>query len=66
MSVHQRRKLYSVWVNDEFDTLVAIDLPADKCAEMMGVKLNVFYQLACRQNDKWVIRKTGKEEKHYE
>ena len=64
MSVNQRRKLYSVWLNDEFDTLVAIDLPADQCARLMGVPVTTFRQYLSRGDcKKWVIIKTGKEEK---
>jgi len=34
VSAKQLRKLYSVWKNDEADTLIAIDETAEKCAEL--------------------------------
>ena len=62
-------KYYSVWANDKFDTLIALDEKAEVCAELMGIKKNVFYQYLCRPNKAWTIietkgRKSNEYQKH--
>jgi hypothetical protein len=55
MSANQKRKTYCVW-NNETDQLVALDETADKCAERMGIKRNVFYQyMSGKINNLWTI-----------
>jgi len=63
VSVKQLRKLYSVWKNDEADTLIAIDETAERCAALMGIKLHNFYTYVSRPSKLWTIRLTGKEKK---
>ena len=48
-------KLYSVWANDEHDTLIALDLPAKECAERMGISLTAFYTYISRPKKMWTI-----------
>ena len=57
------RNLYSVWHDKpDDDSVVAIDLPPKRCAEMMGVSTQYFYRLLC-DDDKhgWEIRRTEQE-----
>ena len=63
MSAHQKKKLYSVWANDDKDTLIALDETAERCAALMGIKLHNFYTYVSRPNKSWTIRLTGKEVK---
>lgn len=58
MSASQRRNLYSVWANDEFDTLIVVDGTADQCAALMGVARQTFYGFLSRPSEKWTIKKT--------
>ena len=51
-------KYYSVWANDKFDTLIAIDEKAEVCAALMGIKKNVFYQYVSRPSPAWTIIET--------
>lgn len=57
------RILYSVWKNDSFDTVIAIDQTAQFCADVMKLSIGVFYQYASRPNEKWTIIRTGKTKK---
>ena len=57
----KRRKLYSVWANDKYDTLIAIDLPAERCAWIMNVSVSTFRTYIFREKRKWTIMETGKE-----
>lgn len=61
MSANQRRKLYSVWRNST-DEIVAISLPADKCAELMGITRQAFYTYLKRPSSIWHIEREDKEQ----
>ena len=56
--------LYSVWHDKpDDDSVVAIDLPPKRCAELMGVTLNYFYKMLCYEDKHgWEIRKTESED----
>ena len=50
-----------MWRNGT-DEIIAIDLPADKCAELMEITRQAFYKMLSSPVDKWHIEKGGKEE----
>ena len=58
MSANQSRHLYSVWKNDEFDTVLIIDGTADECANVMGIQRSRFYELMSRPTGKYTIIRT--------
>lgn len=60
MSANQKRKLYSVWRNGT-DEIIAISLPADKCAELMGITRQAFYTYLKRPCQQWHIERTEEE-----
>ncbi|MBQ1779376.1 MAG: hypothetical protein IIZ93_14575 [Acidaminococcaceae bacterium] len=47
MSKKQKRHLFCVWDNKD-DSIVAIDLDADKCSANMGITRETFYSILCR------------------
>ena len=47
-------KRYCVWENGT-DRVIAIDLPATKCAECMGVSVRTFYTYQNRQTRYTII-----------
>ena len=55
--------LYSVWRNSpDNDEIVAVDLPAKKCAEIMGISIKHFYVMVNKttgHGNRWMIQKTG-------
>lgn len=54
--------MYSVWRADpDDDRLVALDEPARRCAELMGVELHSFRMMLCPsiKQKKWHIVKEG-------
>jgi hypothetical protein len=61
MSANQQRRLYSVWKNGT-DEIVAICLPADKCAELMGITRQAFYTYLKRPCKTWHIERSGMED----
>lgn len=48
--------LYSVWDN-RTDRCLAVDLPAKKCAEILGITYNSFLIAAAKGRKKWTITK---------
>ncbi len=61
MSANQQRRLYSVWKNST-DEIIAISLPADKCAELMGITRQAFYTYLKRPCQTWHIEREDKEQ----
>jgi hypothetical protein len=53
------RKLYCVWENKS-DRIIAIDLPAKTCAELMGIKPATFYVYATTDRSKYTIIESSK------
>lgn len=47
MSKNQQRKLFCVWDNND-DTIIAIDQPADVCAALMGIGRDTFFSVKAR------------------
>lgn len=58
MSANQKRNLYSVWKNDEHDTLLIVDGTADQCAALMDIQRSRFYELLSRPTGKYTIIRT--------
>lgn len=56
MSANQKRKLFSVWRNGT-DEIIAISLPADKCADLMGISRQAFYTYLTRPCSLWHIER---------
>jgi len=61
MKTRRRLTLYTVYRNKpNDDSLVALELPAKKCCEIMGISLNHFYCLLMGKPDqgkKWTVMK---------
>ena len=57
MSATQKRHLFCVWRNGT-DEIIAIDEPADRCAEKMGISRNTFYKYLSTKCDTWHIERS--------
>ena len=55
MTDDKRFNTYCVWNNLD-DSIVAIDLPAKRCAELIGVTMSSFYRyVTTRGNGVWTV-----------
>lgn len=56
MSANQKRKTFCVWDNHD-DSIIAIDLPADRCAALMGIGRDTFFSMKSRMKQRETKRR---------